>query len=635
MKKILIVLLTLVSFTLVAQEKKEVVVKTEVSEATVFIKGAQVVRKTTAGIPAGKSTIRFANLSPYIDAKSVQVKVDGEIMVLSVNHQLNYNDTVKLSDEIEKINKQLGDLNDKIKVEQTNKEVINAELIFLSDNKKIGGTDGIDFSNLKATSTYYGERMLALKTKELEIDKKISTLSEEKSGLERQRAVAGNTKPEPTGEVLLTVDAKTAVRVPVELSYYVNNASWYPSYDIRAKSISDPIELAYKANIMQNTKEDWKNIQLKVSSANPNLGNVAPKLKTYFLNYYTLPPRYNGNDLSNQARGRVTDATGEPLIGASVTIKGTTIGTATDLDGNFSLSIPNGGGQLQVSYIGYVTKTLPISNSNMNIVLEEDRRALEEVVVVGHGAQNNIAKALEGRVPGVMVGASDQIKIRGVSSIQAKEEAIPLPVAQVENQTSVEFEIKTPYSILSENKNTTVEVERYSLPADYEYYSVPKVDKDAFLLANISDWEQYNLLEGEANIFFENTFVGKTILDVRYITDTLNLSLGRDKNVSIQREKVKEYSTQKFFGNKTETTRDWKIIVKNNKRQAINIVLFDQIPVSTEQDIEVNPENLSGGALDKENGEVKWKFTLQPTQKNELNLRYKVKYPKGKNLLVE
>jgi hypothetical protein len=463
--------------------------------------------------------------------------------------------------------------------------------------------------------------------KELEVDKKIKSLSEEKTAIERKTAVTGTIKPEPTGEILLTVDCRTAVRVPVELSYYVNNAGWYPSYDIRAKNISEPIELAYKANIMQNTKEEWKNIKLKVSSANPNLGNVAPKLKPYFLNYYTQPPRYDTNDLSNQVHGKIMDTTGEPLIGASVTIKGSTIGTMADVDGNFSLSIPSGGGDFQVSYLGYKTKTVPISGNNMNIYLEEDRVALDEVVVVGYGIQNELSGALQGKAAGVSV--------RGISSIQEKPKAIPLPVAQVENQTSVEFEIKTPYTILSENKNTTVEVERYLLPADYEYYCIPKADKDAFLLANISDWEQYNLLEGEANIFFENTFIGKTILDVRYMTDTLNLSLGRDKNVTIQREKVKEYSTQKFLGSKTETARDWKIVVKNNKRQPITMVLFDQIPVSTTQEIEVNTENLSGGTLDNETGEVKWKFTLQPTQKNELGLKYKVKYPKGKTLTVE
>ena len=617
MKKAAFLFVAFLSLSLAAQEKQEIVPKATISDVTVFIKGAQVVRKAMLNLPVGKSTVRFANLSPYIDAKSIQVSVEGEVMVLSVNHQFNYNDNVKQTKEIENQVRQIRDLNEKIKLEQTTREIIDEELAFLHDNKKIGGSEGINFTNLKATSIYYGEHIAALKMKTIEVDKKIKTLSDEKSAIERNIAIAGTIKPEPTGEVILVVDSKKALNIPVELSYYVDNAGWYPSYDIRAKNISEPIELIYKANIMQNTKEEWENVKLKVSSVNPNLGNVAPKLKTYLLNYHTPPPRYN-IDFSGQIKGKVTDTSGEALPGVSIIIKGSTISTATDVEGNFSLAIPSRGGDIEVSYIGYKSRTLPVSSNYMNIVLEESQATLEEVVVVGYGTQS------QKRRTGAISHSSDN-----------KPKNVPLPVVQVENITSVAFEIKTPYTILSENKNTTVEMEYYQLSAEYEYYCVPKINEDAFLLANISDWGQYKLLEGEANIFFENTFIGKTILDVRYVSDTLNISLGRDKSVSVQREKVKEYTTRKFLGSKKETTRDWKITVKNNKRQPISMVLFDQIPVSTLQEIEVSPETLSNGELEKESGEVKWKFTLPPTGKKEIELKYKVKYPNGKSLTVE
>jgi len=632
-KRILIPILFLIVslFIANAQENKEITVKTTVSDVTVFIKGAQVMRKTSVNFPAGKSTLRFTNLSPYIDAKSVQVKVDGEVMVLSVNHTLNYNDTVKLNDEVTAYAKQIETIDEKIKAEQTNLEIIAEGISFLKENKKIGGTDkGIEYNNLKLTAEYYNQQIAALTGKKAEIDKKIKTLNEEKSVIQKKIASAGTTKPEPTGEVVLTANCKTALRVPVELSYYVNNAGWFPSYDIRAKDITQPVDLVYKANVMQNTKEEWKNVNLKISSANPNLGSVAPKLKTYTLNYWTKPPRYDvgNNDLSNTVSGIVTDKDGELLIGASVTIKGTTIGTATDLDGRYSLSIPAGGGELQVAYIGFITKTQPINSNNINIRLEEDVRAFEETVVVAYGVQSKMSETLAGYTPG--------LQVRGVGTLKSSNpKFVPIPVAQVENTTSVEFEIKMPYTIPSENKTTVVEMEHYSLPAEYEYYCVPKADKDVFLLANIVDWEQYNLLEGEANIFFENTFVGKTILDLRYMNDTLNISLGRDKNVVVKREKVKEFTQTKFLSSKTEVTRDWKITVRNNKRQPISMVLLDQIPVSTVSEIEVTAEKLTGGTLNKETGEVKWKFILQPAQKTEFELLYRVRYPREKSLTVE
>lgn len=630
MKRCKFLLLALLSIALFAQDKNEMVLKTDISEVTVFINGAQILRKKSVDLQPGKSTIKFSGLSPYIDAKSVQVKVNSaEVMVLSVNHQLNYTDSLKLSGEMQKLQSRLDIINDKIKLENTNLDIINEELTFLHDNRNIGGTaQGINLINLKETATYYHDRVSALKLKEIDVKKSIENLNNEKLAIERQETLLGNVKPTAVGEVILKVDSKSALKCDIELSYYVNNVGWYPSYDIRATTIEDPIQLVYKANIHQNTKEDWKNVKLRISSSNPNLGNIAPQLQTYLLNYYTKPPKYDSNSSANQVTGKVLSQNSkEPLVGATVSIKGTTIGTVCDLDGNFSLSVPNNGGQLEISYIGYNKQILPISYSPMNIYLKENKQSLDEVVVIGYGAQEkSIGSALQGRMAG--------IQIRGNSSLKMEESA-PLPTNQIENQTSVEFEIKTPYTVYSDNKNLTVEMDNYELPAEYEYYSIPKIDKDAFLLANIVNWEKYNLLEGEANIFFENTFVGKTILDVRYVSDTLNISLGRDKNVIVSREKVKDFNKKQFFGTKKEDSRAWKITVKNNKKQTINFVLLDQIPVSTMEEIEVIPDNLSGGTLNKDNGEVKWKFSLKPSTKNELELQYKVKYPKDKSLSIE
>ena len=292
-----------------AQEKEDITVKTSVSDVTVFLKGAQITRKTSVSFPAGKSTLRFTNLSPYIDAKSVQVKVDGEVVVMSVNHTLNYNDTIKLSDEVSAYIEQLKTIDEGIKAEQTNLEIIAEKIGFLKENKKIGGTDkGIEYNNLKLTAEYYNQQIAALTIKKAETDKKIRTLNEERLAIQRKTATIGNITPEPTGEVVLTVNCNSALRVPIELLYYVNNASWFPSYDIRAKDITQPVNLTYKANVMQNTKEEWKNVNLRISSANPNLGSVAQKLKTYTLDYWTKPPRYdiNNNNLSNTVSGVVT-----------------------------------------------------------------------------------------------------------------------------------------------------------------------------------------------------------------------------------------------------------------------------------------------------------------------------------------
>lgn len=627
MKSILSLIFCLMFIHLISQEKKETIIETEVKEATVFINGAQVVRKKTIELNPGKSILRFVNLSPYLDSKSVQVKANEEVMILSVNHRFNYTDSVSRSNELSALFKKLNSLEDNIRTQNKNLEVIAEEFIFFKDNRIIGGKNQeVSLNNLKETSNFYIDKVAANKTRELEVKKKIEEYDKEKTAIEKQIRQISTLKPTPTSELIVLVDAKVTTKFELELAYYVNNAGWFPSYDIRAKSINEPIELVYKANIHQNTKEEWKNIKLKLSSSDPKLGGVAPQLQPYFLNYNLVPPRYS--NISNQVSGRVYDSTtNEPLPGATVVIRGTTLGTITDPDGKYSLSTSGNNNEMVVSFIGFESQTIPVNNPVVNVPLIPSVQKLDEVVVMGYGIQREEeSSALRGRVAGVSVSPGPSVK---------KKSYISLPVVQTENQTSFEFDIKTPYTITSDNKNITVDVETYSLDADYEYYCTPKVVKDAFLTANIVNWEKYNLLEGEANIFFENTFVGKSVLDVRYISDTLNISLGRDKNVVVKREKIKDFTTKQFFGNKKEETRAWQISVKNNKGLTVNMIIFDQIPVSTNEEIEVTIENISGAIFNKESGEVKWKFTLEPSGKKDFELRYKVKYPKDRMLNIE
>lgn len=610
----------------VAQEKPETIVKTEVKEVTVFIKGAQVTRQHTVDIAEGKTTLKLVGLSPYTDPKSVNVKVSGNVTVLSVDYQQNFTDTIKYNRESEQIADKIRILEDKIAVEKANLEIANEELNFIKNNSTIGGKNQeVSLNNLKDISGFYRERLTTLKMKVLETNKILQKLQNDKEAFTKQLMQLESSSRKSTGEVLVKVSSKAATKCNVELSYYVASAGWYPTYDIRAAKVGEPIELTYKANINQNSEEEWKNVKLKLSSSNPKLGGIAPKLMPYFLNYNLTPPSYKLTN--NEVAGRVIDAeTNTPIVGASVQIKGSTIGTSTNANGTFTLSTPNGNNELYVSFVGYEPKTVQADDARKNIYLTPMKKELEEIVVTAYGIS---------RVGSNGAAAPKKMRIRGSSSMPTARTGSIVEVEQNQNQTSVEFDIKEPYTIPSSNKNTTVDIESYSLDASFKYYCVPKIDKDAFLMANITSWEKLNLLDGEANVFFENTYVGKTLLDIRNMSDTLQLSLGRDKSVQVKREKVKEQTTKHFFGSKKEDSRTWRITIKNNKQQPISLLLFEQIPVSTNDEIEVLPNNLSGGTLNKENGEVKWVFDIAPLEKKEVDLKYSVKYPKDKELYLE
>lgn len=621
MKTIHILLLVLLCGPIWSQTVSEKSVKTKVDEVTVFLDGAQIVRKKAVNLPKGETLLKFTDLSPFIEAKSVQVKAEGNLMVLSVNHQQNYLEEMEKSDELTYLEKQLKILEDNIELENTHLAIIKEELSFLQENRAIGGkNEQVSVSGLQQASEFYGRKLTSLKMKEIERANTLKSFNEQRADLKNQISAQTSQRKYPTGEILVKVDAKQPGTFSLELIYLVGNTGWFPSYDIRAKNIDEPVRLVYKANVKQDTKVDWNGVNLKFSSGDPNVSGVAPELQTYLLDYNTLPPDYKLT--TGSVRGKVTDRRGEPLPGVNIVVTGTTVGSVTDFDGNYSISIPKNSTQLTFSYIGYETLTQSITSSVMNIVLDESQVLLEEVVVTGYGAKER-SKKLQGRALGLNMDDS------------SLKSSLAIPTVQVENQTTVDFEIKTPYTIRSDNKSYTVDMESYELPASFQYYCVPKIDRDAFLIARIVDWEKYNLLEGEANVFFEDTYVGKSLLDVRYASDTLEISMGRDKKVAVNREKLKDFTTKQFIGNKKEETRTWKTTVKNNKTRPISMVVLDQVPVSTLEEIEVNVQKTSGARQNQETGEIRWEFELRPNAEKELELKYTVKYPKDRNLIVE
>ncbi|MBE0655922.1 MAG: mucoidy inhibitor MuiA family protein, partial [Bacteroidales bacterium] len=477
-------------------------------------------------------------------------------------------------------------------------------------------------------SEYYRASLNRLRFGELQRNKDLQKLREELQDVLYQINTITGRKEFPSGEIIVVAETKSVLSSEFELSYLVSNASWFPTYDIRARNVSEPVDIIYKANVRQDTKVDWKDINITLSTTDPRVSGVAPDMTPWYLNYNALPPVYSKG--ISQVSGKTTDQAGQPLPGVSIIVHGSTIGTISDMQGNYSLTLPANASMLTVSYVGFQTQEVIVDNPYKNIQLMEDGSSLDEIVVTGFGSnKKSMAQdALQAENAGVMMAIDESVRIRGATSY------IPETV-QTQNQTSMEFRIQTPYTVRSDNKSYSVDMSALSLPAYYEYFCVPKIDKDAFLIANIVDWEQYSFLEGEASIFFENTYVGKSILDVRFVSDTLKISLGRDKKILVEREKEKEFTSKKMLGSKKEDTRAWKISLKNNKTETINMVLLDQVPLSTIEEIEVNLQNASGAKHDIKTGELKWDLKLQPSEKKELKFRYTVKYPSNRNLIIE
>ena len=201
-----------------------------------------------------------------------------------------------------------------------------------------------------------------------------------------------------------------------------------------------------------------------------------------------------------------------------------------------------------------------------------------------------------------------------------------------ENMVNMEYEIKIPYSIPSDGKTHFVAVQNKEIDAQYIHFAAPKFDKDAFLVARITNWDELNLVSGNANIYFDGTFVGETHINSSNSTDTLDITLGRDKNMVVTRIKQKDKTKEKIVGEQKMKTVTYEITVRNTKATSSVFNLQDQIPVSQNKEIVVALVEASGGVINSDSGIVDWKMNIKPKETKKITLTYSITYPKDKAL---
>jgi len=195
------------------------------------------------------------------------------------------------------------------------------------------------------------------------------------------------------------------------------------------------------------------------------------------------------------------------------------------------------------------------------------------------------------------------------------------------------FDLPTPQDILSDGKDNIVTLESKDIPASYEYHAVPKVEPAVFLLAKVANYGQYSLLTGPANIFFQETFVGQTLVNPQITTDTLLLSLGRDDQLTVKRVQPKDFTERrKIFGSKIRETCQYEISIKNNKSKSVAVDVIDQFPISKQKDIVVELEETGGAKVNSEFGKLEWSVEIPAGQTKKIRFSYSVEYPKDKGV---
>ncbi len=529
MKKVFLAIVAVVVISQSVFASGEIIVKPNLTGVKVFLRGAELKQNAKVKLEKGINEVVVTGIAGSIDRNSINVSGKGDGIIISVVQRFDYLRSPEKHPDIKALEDSLELYNKYLALKQNDSDVLKYELDLILANKSIGNDRiGVSVSELQKMADFFRKKIADLKSQMLQVSIDTKKIQKNIERISKQLSERNNQLNKPSNEVAVSISAKSAGTFDLDLSYILYDAGWVPTYNIRVDKINTPAQLNYIANVYQNSGFDWNDVDIVLSTRNPNRNNTKPELYPWYLDF----PRPVSFQRDAKAAGMMK-----------------------------SVSMDN------------------------------------------------------------MVQAAPQVAESMADYFEA-----------VETQLAVEFTPSMKYSIPSDAKQHSVAIKDYSVKANYEYYAVPKLDNNAFLVALLTDWSEFNLLPGEANIYFENSFVGKTNINPETTKDTLAVSLGRDENISISREQLKDFTEDKFLSSDIERTFGYEIKLKNSKKGAVKIIVEEQIPISQQEDIVVKVIELSGAKYNSENGELKWTVNVDAGKSVTKKLVFSVRHPKDKQI---
>ncbi len=645
--------------------QKEIKLSSSIDKVTIFFQGAQVQHQKKTELNPGRQILVFEKLTDYMDPNSVQLKATGDLTILSVSTRKNYEDLKMSISEIEELNNRKNKLYDKDQLLRDEFLILQNDKNLLQINSDLKGSEvGMKVSELKEAYSFIHMKMLEIVGRQTVLIKELEMLQKEINKVEQEIQTRQSKPVINFTEILVEVDVASTTNSTFDFNYISPRASWTPYYDLRSDGIGKPVRLEAKALVNQSTGIEWKDVDLVLSTNDPYENSKEPILQEWYLNYnnYPQPKNVTGRNIptfnysGQKLRGEVIDAsTGEPLAFAKVTFSNNpSVGAVTDFDGKFEVIVPKGESYLTASYIGYNSMQLQINAPYLKFFVQPQEVSLEEVVVSSNKKSSVTSQEMRKNIEqmeGVKLSKRKKLNLLGskersenngweyrgdmAGEAEKLEEAKNVQTVISKKELRVEYAIQTKMTIPSDGQDQRVQISTYELPANYEYHAAPKLDPSVYLVAQVSGWEKLNLLNGESNLYFDGTYIGKTYIDVNSTKDTLSFSLGKDNKIQMERTKVKENSKIKTIGTRQKVDVAWEIKLKNNGGANIPIFIKDQFPISVVEDIKVKRGEFLGGKIADKSGIITWNFMLDASQNKILKFDYSVDYQKGYVLYIE
>ncbi len=555
MKRIIVILALVFSFSLNSFAQEELpTYNGKIDQVKVFLQQAQIEKTVSFPLKQGNNEIILSGNSQYMQTQSLQFTSINDFIITDFTPFIQYVQPTQPSEEKLSNEKKLKlkILRDSLEIlsnqnsdSYTLTSILSREKQVLDNMKIISQPQSIDsIPKIKDGLSYYRDKMVEISKmlqKENAIVSKRSIRIKEINNQINIILQGAENSFQPRNEYYIRLNIYSDKNIPMSklsYTYNVGGVYWQPFYDVKFTKPSEPASFVLKAQLTQQTGEDWNDVKLIFSTEQPNSGRILGNLYPYYLQ----PQQQHARTYRKQA--------------------------------------------------------------------------------------NNVE--------------SIAAKVSGVSE-DAAEYAVPMANATKYSEMTVsqltmlgkEYEVGMKHTIISDGKEKIIALETKSTKADYKHYTIPKIEKAAYISALMPQWEDLELMDASGKIYLENNYINDTYISSSNTEDTLNLSIGQDKRVAVDR-KVAKTKPEKtgLLSNTIETIVTITLSIKNNNQTPIDINVVDQIPLSNQENIKITAGDLSKAQYDEKTGKLTWDFSLKALEQKTITFNYTVRQPKGVNLIL-
>lgn len=619
-----------------ASNSAEVPVTSAIDHVVVYEQGAQIERLASVSLRKGTNVLVFENLNTAIDPSQVRLSGRGDFTVLGISHRY-HTDTLGGADshaERMRMTELRNKLTRDIQYAQARRVLFDREEQLLLQNQDFKVKDtGVDLDRLMQATAFFQERFQMIQEGRAEIDREVASLQAEIVALDLAMQGLPTLRTATSLEVLVRVEAPQATQGELVFSYWMQQAGWTPSYNVRVKDIDDPMRLECQAMVHQTTGERWEDVTLTVATGTPSKNRTKPNLQPWYIdgsqgraggatsvssaNAWLKAQPYNPT--VREVRGQLYDANGLPLVGATVMSSDGRNRAVTDINGFYNLQVAQGATALSYQSVGYAMETMNISSPVMNVSLAPASMTLDVVTIAE-------------------MASDESESLFGRSSSRRREVEEDLSFVAVDiahSPTQTRFNVAATYDIPSDGHPHAVRIQDHNLEAEYLHQCAPKLDPQVYLTAMFTDWEDLDLMNGRMHVYFGDDYVGESQLRLDFVEDTLAISLGPDPNIVVRRKRTLREDKIGAFTGKKEFNREYTFTVINRKKSDIHLQLEDQLPLVRTEEIVIDRLKLDGATVHEASGQVVWDMVVKAGETEERKLKYVIQSPRELMVLAD